>query len=251
MAAWWWSLRRCGWSGPASCRHPTRTIRKTAAHVRLDGYRRSAAWRTRRPVSVDTVGSMNGVRHRRRLRSFLFLTCRSTCRRSRLDRSGVVLRGRWWVVASAAGAGLSVLLGAVLLRLDRRWRSYYASQRASPGRQVRRGTRAIRRRTPVVHDAHARAARRGNRSHRRSAHHARPARGGHRRSPQRPPSGRNPIPWQGDRVTWSTCSVRYQSGPALARRVRSADRRRSRRVGRAVATSPVSRASDEVVEQSA
>ena len=81
-------------------------------------------------VSVDTVGSMNGVRHRRRLRSFLFLTCAAPAAALALTGAALVFGGRWWIVASAAGAGLSVLLGAGLLRLDRRWRAYYASQRA-------------------------------------------------------------------------------------------------------------------------
>jgi hypothetical protein len=82
------------------------------------------------PVSVDTVGSMNGVRHRRRLRSFLFLTFAAPAAALALTGAALAFGGRWWIVASAAGAGLSVLLGAVLLRLDRRWRTYYASQRA-------------------------------------------------------------------------------------------------------------------------
>jgi hypothetical protein len=73
---------------------------------------------------------MNGVRHRRRLRSFLFLTLAAPAAALALTGAALVFGGRWWIVASAAGAGLSVLFGAVLLRLDRRWRAYYASQRA-------------------------------------------------------------------------------------------------------------------------
>jgi hypothetical protein len=82
------------------------------------------------PVSVDTVNSMNGVRHRRRLRSFLFLAFAAPATALALTGAALVFGGRWWIVASAAGAGLSALLGTVLLRLDRRWRAYYASQRA-------------------------------------------------------------------------------------------------------------------------
>jgi hypothetical protein len=73
---------------------------------------------------------MNGVRHRRRLRSFLLLTFAAPAAALALTGAALAFGGRWWIVASAAGAGLSVLLGAVLLRLDRRWRTYYASQRA-------------------------------------------------------------------------------------------------------------------------
>ena len=81
-------------------------------------------------IGVDTVSAMNGVRHRRRLRSFLFLTLAAPAAALALTGAALVFGGRWWIVASAAGAGLSALLGAVLLRLDRRWRAYYASQRA-------------------------------------------------------------------------------------------------------------------------
>jgi hypothetical protein len=73
---------------------------------------------------------MNGVRHRRRLRSFLFLAFAAPATALALTGAALVFGGRWWIVASAAGAGLSALLGTVLLRLDRRWRAYYASQRA-------------------------------------------------------------------------------------------------------------------------
>ncbi|HEY9375750.1 MAG TPA: hypothetical protein VIQ02_01475, partial [Jiangellaceae bacterium] len=41
------------------------------------------------------------------------------------------LQGRWWLVAAAAGAALSVLLGAAVFRIDRRWRVDYAASRAA------------------------------------------------------------------------------------------------------------------------
>ncbi|HEX2361350.1 MAG TPA: hypothetical protein VHI11_04690 [Jiangellaceae bacterium] len=71
------------------------------------------------------------VRHRRRLRSFRFLAVAAPLVAIGVTAAAYALQGRWWWVAAAAGATLSTLLGAAILRLDRRWRVLYATGRAA------------------------------------------------------------------------------------------------------------------------
>ena len=71
------------------------------------------------------------VRHRRRLRSLRFLAVVGPAAAIGLTAVAYELQGRWWLVAAAAGAALSALLGAAVFRIDRRWRVDYAAGRAA------------------------------------------------------------------------------------------------------------------------
>jgi hypothetical protein len=71
------------------------------------------------------------VRHRRRLRSFLFLAVSAPTVAVGVTAAATVYQGHWWLGAAAAGAAMSVLLGLGLLRLDRRWRILYTTGRAA------------------------------------------------------------------------------------------------------------------------
>ena len=71
------------------------------------------------------------VRHRRRLRSFRFLAVAAPTAAIALTGVAYQLQGRWWWAAAAASAGMSLFLGAAILRLDRRWRALFAADRAA------------------------------------------------------------------------------------------------------------------------
>jgi hypothetical protein len=71
------------------------------------------------------------VRHRRRLRSFRFLAVAAPTAAIAMTGAAYELQGRWWWAAAAAGAGVSLLLGAAIVRLDRRWRVLFAADRAA------------------------------------------------------------------------------------------------------------------------
>jgi hypothetical protein len=78
---------------------------------------------------------MTRVRHRRRLRLFRFVAAVAPVLALALVGAAFVLEGRWLPVASAAGALLSLLLGAIVLRLDRRWQVELATMRAAQAGQ--------------------------------------------------------------------------------------------------------------------
>jgi hypothetical protein len=71
------------------------------------------------------------VRHRRRLRSLRFLAVVGPAAAIALTAVAYELHGQWWLVAAASGAGLSVVLGVAVFRVDRRWRIDYAAGRAA------------------------------------------------------------------------------------------------------------------------
>jgi hypothetical protein len=71
------------------------------------------------------------VRHRRRLRSLRFVAVVGPAAAIALTAVAFELQGQWWLVAAAAGAGISMLLGVAVFRIDRRWRIDYAAGRAA------------------------------------------------------------------------------------------------------------------------
>jgi hypothetical protein len=71
------------------------------------------------------------VRHRRRLRSFRFLAVAAPAAAIAVTGVAYELQGRWWWAAAAVGVGASLVLGAAIFRLDRRWRVLYAAARAA------------------------------------------------------------------------------------------------------------------------
>jgi hypothetical protein len=70
-------------------------------------------------------------RHRRRLRAYRYLAVAAPAAAVVMTGAAYALQGRWWWVAAGSGAGLSLLLGSAILRLDRRWRVAYAAGRAA------------------------------------------------------------------------------------------------------------------------
>lgn len=74
---------------------------------------------------------MTPVRHRRRLRLSRFVAGSAPLVALALAGAAVRFEGLWLPVASAAGALLSLLLGAMMLRLDRRGRLELAAARVA------------------------------------------------------------------------------------------------------------------------
>jgi hypothetical protein len=82
-------------------------------------------------VCAATVCAMSRVRHRRRLYVHRFVAWCAPVLAVGLSGAAFVLDGAWMSAAAAAGALLSLLLGSMVLRLDRRWRVELATVRAS------------------------------------------------------------------------------------------------------------------------
>lgn len=74
---------------------------------------------------------MTRVRHRRHLRLSRFVAACAPVVALALAGAAFVLEGRWLPAASAVGASLSLLLGVMVLRLDRRWRLEVTMVRAA------------------------------------------------------------------------------------------------------------------------
>lgn len=74
---------------------------------------------------------MSRVRHRRRLYVHRFVAGFAPVAAVGLSGAAFVLDGAWMSAAAAGGALLSLLLGSMVLRLDRRWRVELATVRAS------------------------------------------------------------------------------------------------------------------------
>jgi hypothetical protein len=75
---------------------------------------------------------MASVRHRRRVRLTRFVAAVAPLAALALAGAAFVLEDRWLpAAAAAAGAVLSLVLAAMLLRLDRRWRLEVATARAA------------------------------------------------------------------------------------------------------------------------
>jgi hypothetical protein len=75
---------------------------------------------------------MASVRHRRRVRLTRFVAAVAPLAALALAGAAFVLEDRWLpAAAAAAGAVLSLVLAAMLLRLDRRWRLEVAMARAA------------------------------------------------------------------------------------------------------------------------
>lgn len=74
---------------------------------------------------------MSRVRHRRRLYVYRFIAGFAPVVAVGLSVTAFVLDGVWMSVAAAGGALLSLLLGSMVLRLDRRWRVELATVRAN------------------------------------------------------------------------------------------------------------------------
>ncbi len=72
---------------------------------------------------------MTRVRHRRRLRLARFVAWFTPLVAVGLSGAALLLEGPWLSAAAAGGALLSLLLGSMLLRLDRRWRVEIAAAR--------------------------------------------------------------------------------------------------------------------------
>ena len=74
---------------------------------------------------------MAPVRHRRRVRLTRFVAAVAPLAALALAGAAFVLEDQWLPVAAAAGAVLSLVLAAMVLRLDRRWRLVVAMARAA------------------------------------------------------------------------------------------------------------------------
>ncbi len=74
---------------------------------------------------------MTRVRHRRHLRLSRFVAGCAPVVALALAGAAIVLEGRWLPAASAVGASLSLLLGVMVLRLDRKWRLEVTMARAA------------------------------------------------------------------------------------------------------------------------
>ena len=74
---------------------------------------------------------MAPVRHRRRVRLTRFVAAVAPLAALALAGAAFVLEDQWLPVAAAAGAVLSLVLAAMVLRLDRRWRLEVAMARAA------------------------------------------------------------------------------------------------------------------------
>ncbi len=70
------------------------------------------------------------IRHRRRLRLSRFVAVFAPVVAVGLSGAAFVLDGAWMSAAAAGGALLSLVLGSMMLRLDRRWRVEMATMRA-------------------------------------------------------------------------------------------------------------------------